>query len=253
MKSTAYHKILFQLPAFLVFVCLIHPSHAQTDEKCDVKEKICVINTLISTAEKIDNTAWRDQVYREIAKTLAANNNFDQAYNMIEKIQTPDTQAMTIRGIGMAVADHHFPSEHNEKIFKALRNKAEKIDHPPSYAIALTYIAMSQAFAGDNEGSWKTAHDMENQALRNKAFGETAEIQAEFGDYVAVKKSIGFIDTESFRDKAYQTVSKILGDKEMYEEAYDSSLMIGNPYKKALAIQYILDVQDAKNKMQDAP
>ena len=253
MKSIAYHKILFQLPAFLLFVCLIHPAHAQTDQKCNVTEQNCVINKLISTAEKIEKAAWRDQVYREIAKTLAVNNNFDQAYSILEKIQTPDTKAMTIRGIGMAVADHEFHHEHNEQIFEALRQKAELIEHPPSYAIALTYIAKSQAFAGYNEGSWKTAHDMKNTALRNKAFGETAEIQAEFGDYAAAKKSIGFINTESFRNKAFQTISKILSDREKYEEAYDSALLIGNPYKKSLAIQYILDVRAAKNKMPDAP
>ena len=38
--------------------------------------------------------------------------------------------------------------------------------------IALTYISMAQAFAGDNDAAMKTAAGMDNQALRNKAYGE---------------------------------------------------------------------------------
>lgn len=254
MNLTAYHKILFWLPAFFVFIAPTHFASAQEDmQKCKVDNKACVIADLIYTAKNIDNSAWRDQVYREIVKAMAVNGDFGSAYELLGSIETPDTKAMSIRGIGMAVAAHRYSPEYNEQIFSKLREIAEEIEHLPSYAIALTYIAMSQAFAGDNEGSWKTAKDMENQALRNKAYGESAEIQAEHGDYDSAKKSIGFIDTESYRDKAYQHVSKILGDTGKLEQAYDAALSIGNPYKKALAIQYILDVKDTEDSMKDTP
>tara|TARA_B100001989_G_C24506327_1_gene447760 strand:- start:482 stop:1255 length:774 start_codon:yes stop_codon:yes gene_type:complete len=257
MKSTAYHKILIWLPCFFVFSILIHPAYAQETQnevvKCEASDYACVIKTLTETAQKIDNTAWRDQVYREIVKTMAAKGDFESAYALLDSIETPDTRALSIRGIGMAVADHKYEPAIYNQIFTTLRAHAEKIEHPPSYAIALTYIAMSQAFAGDNEGSWATAKTIENQALRNKAYGETAEIQAEYGDYKNARQSIEYIDTVSFRNKAYHTISKILSDAQKYDDAYDAAMSIDNPYKRALAIQYMLDGQNIEPNMEVAP
>jgi hypothetical protein len=107
----------------------------------------------------------------------------------------------------------------------------------------LTYIAMGQAFAGDNEGAWATAADMENDALRHKAYGETAEIQAENQDAAAAMKSIGFIESEAYRNKAYSTVSKIFANDEDFAAAFDAAMPINNAYKKAQAIEYLLNKQ----------
>lgn len=212
-------------------------------QECAAQDRACVLNTIESEAVKIDNTSWRDQTYRELAKTKAFEGDMDGAIAVIDKIETPDTKAMTIRGIGMAVADLNMKPEQYNAVFAKLRKKAEGIEHPPSYAIALTYIAMGQAFAGDNEGAWKTASEMENDALRHKAYGETAEIQAEHDDFEAAMKSIGFIDSEAFRNKAYSTVAKILADRGRYDEALHSAMKIDNAYKKANALQYVLDQQ----------
>ena len=202
------------------------------------------VEALEAEAAKIENKSWRDQTYRELAKTLAADGQTTEAIAIIPKIETPDTKAMTIRGIGMEAADLDLDQASYDALFESLRVHAEKIDHPPSYAIALTYIAMSQAFAGDNMGAWKTASEMENDALRHKAYGETAEIQAEKGDYTAAMKSIGYIESVAFRNKAYALVSKILAGLGQRQNALDAAMPITNPYKKAQAIQRVLNTED---------
>ncbi|HOO81589.1 MAG TPA: hypothetical protein PK513_03710 [Alphaproteobacteria bacterium] len=210
---------------------------------CLAQDRACILKEIETESAQIENTSWRDQTYRELAKTKAADGDMDGAIALIDKIETPDTQAMTIRGIGMAAADLKLEKAAYDALFTKLRTRAEKIEHPPSYAIALTYIAMAQAFAGDNEGAWKTASEMENDALRHKAYGETAEIQAEVGNAHAAMKSIGFIDSIAFRNKAYAIVSKILADRKDFDGAMAAAMTITNPYKKAKALQYILDVQ----------
>lgn len=212
-------------------------------EGCTLENRACIVENLRLNADKIDTPAWRDQTYRELAKTLAFDGDTEGAIALLPKIQTPDTKAMTIRGIGMAAADNKLSPEQYGDIFTKLRVEANKIDHPPSHAIALTYIAMAQAFAGDNEGAWKTASEMENEALRHKAYGETAEIQAEKGDITSTMKSIASITSLAFRNKAYATVSKIFADSGKLDEALKMAEEIDNPYKKATSLQYILDKQ----------
>ena len=221
--------------------------------ECALSDRPCIIESLRVSAEKIETPAWRDQTYRELAKTIAFDGDVDGAIALIDKIETPDTKAMTIRGIGMAAADNKLTPEQYTGIFQKLRPAAEKIAHPPSYAIALTYIAMAQAFAGDNEGAWKTAESMENEALRHKAYGETAEIQAERGDFNSCMKSISLIGAASFRNKSYETVSKIFADNEKLNEALKSAQFIENPYKKSSALQYVLDKQKPREVPHSKP
>lgn len=216
-------------------------------ESCDAQNRTCILQVIEAEAAQIDQKAWRDQTYRELAKTKAFEGDMDGALATIDKIETPDTQAMTIRGIGMAAADLKLSQDAYNALFAKLRAKAETITHPPSYAIALTYIAMSQAFAGDNDGAWKTASEMENDALRHKAYGETAEIQAEAGDYAAAMKSITFIDSLAFRNKAYATISKIFANQSLFTEALGAAMKIDNAYKKSSALQYVLDKQKPRD------
>ena len=222
-------------------------SGASFAQNCTAEDRACVLNAIETISADIDRASWRDQTYRELAKTRAFEGDIDGALSVIDKITTPDTKALTIRGVGMAAAELKLPQEDYQSWFEKLRIKAEGIEHPPSYAIALTYIAMAQAFAGDNDGAWATAADMENDALRHKAYGETAEIQAERGDFKAARISISKIESLSFRNKAYSTVSKILADREYYQDALDAAVMIENAYKKANALQYVLDVQKPRD------
>jgi hypothetical protein len=218
-------------------------AEAGEDRPCRIEDRYCVINLLLESTDSIENVTWRDQTYREIAKTLAFEGEIDAALRLIDKISTPDTKAMTIRGIGMAVAESNLSRAEYPQVFEKLRTEAEKIAHAPSYAIALTYIAMAQAFAGDNEGAWKTAASMKNDALRHKAYGETAEIQAEKEDFAGAMASIAFISDVAYRNKAYASISKILADRERLQEALQAAESVSNSYMRAQALQYILDVQ----------
>ncbi len=235
--------ILFITAAVLVTINAQNAFATSPPVICTVSDRACVIEELKAAAQSIDNENWRDQIYRELAKTLAFDKRIDDAIIILNKIKSPDTKALTIRGIGMAAADNALSTEDYNAIFTALRFEAEKITHKPSYAIALTYIAMAQAFAGDDDGARKTASDMENDALRHKAYGETAEIQAEKGKFAEAMKSIETINSTAYRNKAYTIVSKILADHGKLEDAHAATLNITNAYKKAQSLQYILDVQ----------
>ena len=63
------------------------------------------------------------------------------------------------------------------------------------------------------------------------------------GIIAAASKSIQFITSEAFRNKAYGTVSKILANGKKLDDALSAAQAITNPYKKAEALQYVLDVQ----------
>jgi hypothetical protein len=249
------------LPVFLFFLSMISaltsttPSQAQvnqepSEQNCSVQNRECLLDEMITLAENIQKKPWRDQTYREIAKTLAFENNFDKAVSIIDKIENPDTKAMTIRGIGMMLATHNYTAKDLNAKFEVLHKKANEIEHAASHGIALTYIAMAQAFTGDDEGAWKTCAMMENESLRNKAYGETAEIQAERGDYTAAQKSIQSIESIAYSNKAYDIVSHILSDKELFGDALRAINAITNPYKKAQALQYMLDKQKPRERLQ---
>jgi hypothetical protein len=240
--QNALMTIVFLL---LIGVAAHNPAYAQNDTPCTIDNKNCILKQLHAFSKNIDQQGWRDQTLRELAKSYAADGRIDSAIALIAEITTPDTKAMTIRGIGMEMAGLSYSKERLDREFAKLHEQAALITHPPSHAIALTYIAMAQAFAGDNEGAWKTAGGMENDALRNKAYAETAEVQAEHGNYDAAIKSIGLIDNEAFRNKAYGTISKIFADRALLDESYQSALKISNAYNKTQAMQYMLDRQKA--------
>src|SRR5690606_35633259 len=149
------------------------------------------------------------------AASMTYDGRIDDAVALIPKIENPDTQAMTVRAIGMAASLYGKLSEGELKAaFEKLGTAAKTIKQPAANAIAFTYIAMAQAFAGLDDDAWATAAAMNNDALKHKAYGETAEIQAERGDLDAAMKSISFIDAASFRNKSYGNVASILVKKD---------------------------------------
>ena len=224
----------------LIILSIFAPSLAQA--ACLGTDKLCIMEEIKANAPKIEQQSWRDKTYRELAKSYTTEGQEDKALLLIDLIKTPDTKAMTIRGIGMAAADKKWTDKARyDALFKNLSVAAEKIDHPPSYAIAYTYIAMAQAFAGDDAGAMATAKGMENEALRNKAFGESAEIQAERGDYNAAMTSIAEINSLAFRNKAYATIADIFTKFGEVEKAYQSASKIDNAYAKAQAFQHIVN------------
>lgn len=226
-------------------------AHAAPPLCADAADRACLTGVLTETAAQITEPNWRDQTYREIAKLMTTQGRFDDALGLIPLVQNPDTRAMTIRGIGMAAAALRRPAADYEVLFTRLRAEADKIDHPPSLAIALTYIAMAQALAGDDAGATKTAQSMENAALRNKAFAESAEIQAARENLPAALASITHINDPVFRDKAHRTIAKILSDNGHYDKALAAAQQISNNYQRAQALLPILARQVAPEEQQE--
>lgn len=226
-----------------VIVIILFAASAYAQEPaaaCTAQDKACLFDMLEKTADGVTEDSWRDATYRETAKLLSHEGQTDRAIALLGKIKNPDTKALTIRGIGMAAADEKLPREEYAALFAKLADEAKKIDHPPSYAIALTYISMAQAFAGENEGAMKTAAAMENASLRNKAYGEAGEIQARRGDIDAALKSVSAIDDAGYRDKELRIISKVFADGEYFDHALRIAQDIGNPYQKSQAFLYIL-------------
>lgn len=219
------------------------PAKVAVEKTCAPTDTACLLPQLETLAQKIENVSWRDQTLRELAKLYMAKGMSKEAIAIIPRVETPDTRAMTIRGIGMEAAKLKLPQAQYNELFAALRVEADKIEHAPSLGIALTYIAMAQAFAGDDAGAMKTAHDMTNAALRHKAFGETAEIQAERGDLNAALASLAAIDDLSFRNKAHGTVAKLFADRHLYAAALETSNKIDNDYQRSQVLLYILAKQ----------
>ena len=61
-------------------------------QKCTVEDRVCVLNEIEALSAKIDRASWRDQTYRELAKTRAFEGDIDGALSVIDKIETPDTE-----------------------------------------------------------------------------------------------------------------------------------------------------------------
>lgn len=243
MKAIPVYSTFF----ILAFASFAHAAEQKTP-KCAYTDRACLMQQIEVLADKVDNKNWRDLTLRELAKTYTYEGQPDKAIALIDKIENPDTKAMTIRGIGMAAASGKWDRNKYDSLFAKLATKADEINHAPSKGIAYTYIAMSQAFAGQDDAARLTASKMENAALRNKAYGETAEIEAERGDLKNALTSLAALNSPSYRNKAYDTVSHIFLGKAMIEEAYICAEKIDNPYIRAKSIQRILNKGNAEEE-----
>lgn len=215
------------------------PSHADPD--CAGADQTCLLDLLDRDATAIPEQDWRDSTYRELAKLLARKGEEDKAVALLDKIKTPDTKAITIRGIGMNAAQFvKLTKEQYDALFAALTSKANSMRDLPSQAIALNYIAESQATAGDDAGSLKTALAMKNEEMRNKALYDSSKAQAAAGRIDALEAGINAINQVPFRDKARRTASQIRADAKDYDGALHLANEIENAYQKAQAVLYIL-------------
>ena len=107
---------------------------------------------------------------------------------------------------------------------------------------------MAQAFAGLDDDATLTTQAMTNPSLKHKAYGETAEIQAERGDYTRAIASITAIDSDAFRNKALNTVSAIFVKRGEFDYALNTATQITNAQKKVDAIQNILNTRQGLDK-----
>jgi hypothetical protein len=237
------------LAALVILALDAGVTHAEESKKsCAAMDRPCLLRELESLIPSIDNSDWRDQSYRELAKTYAYEGQLQKALSVISKVENNDTRAMTIRGIGMAAASAKLSKPEYALLWKELNSEAAKINHAPSRGIAYTYISMSQVYAGDDDAARATASKMENGALRNKAYGEAAEIEAERGDLKNALTSLSAIDAPPYRDKQYDIVSRIFIDKALVNEAYECAKKIDNSYLRAKAVQRILNKGNAEEE-----
>jgi predicted negative regulator of RcsB-dependent stress response len=212
---------------------------------CAGTDRLCLMQELSRTADQIEDAKWRNIAYRELAKSLAADGKLAEAMALIPKITNGDTQALTIRGIGMAAAGLSLPSQSYDDLFESLAALADKITDIPSRDIAYTYIAMSQSFAKQDGAAIKTAKAMTNPALKHKALAEIAEVQAERKDAIAALTTLKEIDADAYRNKATRTITLLLSDRGLFNEAAQAAHSISNPTLKAEALQYIIAKQAA--------
>lgn len=249
------HRFLFVCISFLITAAAPVFAFAAEDKMptCAAMDRPCLMRQIEILTPKIDQQDWRDQTFRELAKTYAYEGNLDKAVGLIDKIKTPDTKAMTIRGIGMAAAASKWPASKYDTLWNKLIEQARLIDHGPSQEIAYTYIALSQAFAGNDAAARRTAGLLNNMAQRNKALGETAKIEADRGDLKNAMTSLEAINSLPYKNKAYDTISRIFLDKAMIEEAYVCANKIDNAYLRAKSIQRILNKGNAEEADMEPP
>lgn len=238
--SMRIHALIAFATAIFTITAHAESTTAPVPAACTAADTACLFQMLEETAGKVAEQQWRDNTYRETAKLLTRQKKTDAAIALIPKITNPDTQAMTIRGIGMAASKTDMTKEERIALYGKLGHAAAAIDHPPSHAIALTYISMAQAFAGDDAEAMATAASMDNAALRNKAYGEAGEIQALRGDLAAVMTSVKGIDDPGYRDKELRIISKVFTDGKYYDQALAAAQEIKDAYQKSQAILYIL-------------
>lgn len=235
----------FWLPALLAAVFAVAPANAQENAPAtcaDPADRACLSGLIEQSAGQITEAPWRDQTLRDLAASRTIAGDTDGAIALVPRIQNPDTRAMAIRTIGMAAALYgKYTYIQYKGLFAKLTQQAGTIAEEGPRGIAFTYIAMSQAFARLDDDAAATAAAMTNDALRYKAYGETAEIQAERGDFTRASASLASIESASFRNKAYQTVSGIFATKGDYKSALDLATKIDNPVKRAQALQKLLN------------
>lgn len=230
---------------WFTILCLIStPLSAEEQATCAADDISCLMGLIAGDIDSIKEPRWRDNARRDLATSMAFANDIDGAINMIRAIDNPDTQAMTIRAIGMALAIHRDLSDAEYRaVFAKLDDMAATISHEGARDIAYTYIAMAQAFAELDADATKTTEAMTKPELKNKAFGETAEIQAERGDVEAALKSLNLIESIAFKNKAMAKVSDILLKKGDFDNATTVALAITNPTTRTTALQNIIDTQ----------
>ncbi len=241
LERAQMHPSTFFYIIIMVFIAL--PVYSD-DMECQPANVKCIQSLIVTETQNIDESRWKNQSYRDLAVSIAFGGDVDGAIGYIKKINNSDTQAMTVRAIGMALAIHKELSvDEYRTMFKKLNDFTPSILDEGARDIAYTYIAMAQAFAGLDDDAHTTTLVMKKDALKHKAYGETAEIQAERGDFARAMRSINAIDSVSFKNKALGIVSSIFLKAGDVEHAYQMAVKITNSTKKSSALQKIVNRQ----------
>lgn len=241
MKIIVFHT-------FFTLFFILSPSVQAA--KCNVSNTLCVMAEIKKDAISIENKEWREKALRDLAKTYTQEGYENKAIELINQIQTPDTKARTIQGIGIAAAEKNWSNKKRYKaLFSNLAKEVEKLDHAPSYASAYSYIARAQTLSGDNDGAMETARNMKNSALRHKTLGDIAKIQAEKNNVKLSMKSVSEIESEDSRNKAYSTIARIFIRRGKLEPAYIAGQKITNAYIRTQILQSIINYENAEQNL----
>lgn len=213
---------------------------------CTADDNACMAKYMADLANVIKEKDWHDKVLREAAKFMTAAGMWQESLKLIPQIYNDDTKAMTIRGIGMALANQDPKTPELVAAFNKLMEAATTIVTEASNAVAVTYVAMGQAEAGLGDEALKTAAQMTNAALRNKAYGEIAETHAKKNNLAEIKKALVKIDDASFKDKYGHRCVEVLTASGHKNEAVEVAKMITDPYKQADALGLVLERSESK-------
>ena len=80
--------------SFLLGCFALHAKADSPPEACPPDDKNCMMEQLESVAHTITEERWRDQTYRELAKTYTYAGKPDKAIALINKINNSDTKPM---------------------------------------------------------------------------------------------------------------------------------------------------------------
>ncbi len=245
-----YHKtsiLLFLFLLFVAFTMSYETAYADQgqDVDCTIDNQECVLERVLNDIQGIDNQEWKDQSTHDVAHLHAKTGQLDKAIKLIAHISTDELKAKTIRIIGMSVKGQLTEKSERSLIFTALHVEAKKIANPTAFATALKNVAISEAYSGDHESALKKIASIDNQAFRNMAYAEVAQVEAQYGTWAFAHESLEKIDNQAVKSKAYETIAKILADRNMISESYEAAQKITNAYQKSQAILYTLNIKQS--------
>jgi hypothetical protein len=239
-----------QIAALVMIALLNAPQAARADNtSCALKQSdeamlACAAASLDMLIPQINNARWRDQSFREQAKILIRQGSAAKAIELITQISNEDTQALTIRAIGVAMADLSLDADILNAHFDTLHAQAMAITHTGSQDIALTYIAIAESSAGLFERALTTAQTLKTVSLRNKSYQEIAEILSVKGDVENSFKALQLIDDAAFQNKAYGIVAGLLIKHKQLPAALKAAEHIQDPYIKANTVLNIINAAE---------
>jgi predicted negative regulator of RcsB-dependent stress response len=204
----------------------------------------CAMSALDLYVPQINNVRWRDQSLREQAKILVRKGDVQKALTLISQITNADTQALTIRAIGIGMKDLTLDDAQKTLYFDALHKHATAITHTGSQEIALTYIAIAEASAGLFQNALKTASKLETRSLRNKSYQEIAEVLSATHKSDDAFFALERIDDTAFKNKAYSVVAAVFIKHQHITNALKATDFIDDPYIKSSSLLHIINTAE---------
>lgn len=228
----------------ILVILIVAPaaSYAQgAKSSCNAMDRACLIKHLEQTVSAIGGKTERDAAYRRLARTLTYEGDPDRAMTLIDKLSHHDAKAAMIGEIGMATGEATFTVNRQKAVFQKLSEAAKAIENKDARGEAYARIAAAQAFAGETGNAKSTLGQIEDGKLRDNTLAKMALMRAQRGDLQNTLSLLAAIQSQSYRNKAYETAFDLFLEKAQISEAYACANRIDNAYLRAKAIQRLLD------------